>query len=79
MPTATDEIKHKLQKARMQVKDLPDMDRSIQEQEEEIAELEDKIRRQREVLESLRDVGVRAKGERERREGKGGEAMDLKG
>jgi hypothetical protein len=77
IPTATDEIKHKLQKARMQVKDLPDMDRSISEQEDEIAELEGKIRRQREVLERLRDVGIRAKNEREQREG--GEAMDLKG
>ncbi|TVY57840.1 hypothetical protein LCER1_G000955 [Lachnellula cervina] len=79
IPTATDEIKHKLQKARMQVKDLPDMDRSIPEQEEEIAELEDKVRRQREVLESLRDVGIKAKGEREQREREGEDAMDLKG
>jgi uncharacterized coiled-coil protein SlyX len=43
------------------------MDRSVAEQEEEIAELEDKIRRQRQVLESLREVGIRAKREKERR------------
>lgn len=63
----------------MQVKELPDMDRSIAEQEEEVAELEEKIRRQRSMLESLRDVGVKAIGERELREKEGGDAMDLKG
>jgi len=44
------------------------MDRSVAEQEEEIAELEDKIKRQREVLQSLREVGSRAKREKERRD-----------
>ena len=41
------------------------MDRSVEEQEVEIRELEEKIRRQREVLVGLRDVGLRAKKERE--------------
>lgn len=43
------------------------MDRSVAEQEEEIAELEDKIKRQRQVLESLRQVGIRAKRVKEQR------------
>lgn len=44
------------------------MDRSVEEQEVEIRELEEKIRRQREVLVGLRNVGLRAKKEREQRE-----------
>lgn len=50
----------------MQVKELPDMDRSVEEQEVEIRELEEKIRRQREVLVGLREVGLQAKREKER-------------
>jgi len=48
------------------------MERSVEEQEEEIRELEEKIRRQREVLFGLRDVGLQAKREREQREKEGG-------
>lgn len=36
---------------------LPDMDRSIEEQEEEIRELEEKIKKQRRVLEQLKVIG----------------------
>jgi len=60
---ATDELKHKLQNARRQVKELPDIERSIEEQEEEIRELEAKVRKQREVLEELRELGRREIGE----------------
>ncbi|KAH8661381.1 RNA polymerase II transcription mediator complex subunit 9-domain-containing protein, partial [Tricladium varicosporioides] len=67
IPAATDELKHKLQKARTQVRELPDIDRTIAEQEDEIRELEEKIARQREVLLSLRDVGAATKREREKR------------
>lgn len=42
------------------------MDRSVEEQEVEIRELEEKIRRQREVLVGLREVGLQAKREKER-------------
>jgi small-conductance mechanosensitive channel len=63
IPTATDDLKHKLQRARAQVKELPDIDRSVAEQEEEIRELEERIRRQREVLEQLKDAGIKALGE----------------
>lgn len=68
IPAATDDLKHKLQKARAQVKELPDIDRTLAEQEEEIQELEEKIRKQREVLERLKEVGLAAKREREARE-----------
>jgi predicted RNase H-like nuclease (RuvC/YqgF family) len=78
IPAATDELKHKLQKARVQVKELPDMQRSVPEQEQEIRELQERIRKQREVLEGLRDVGMLAKREREQRESDGGaDAMEI--
>jgi hypothetical protein len=67
IPSATDDLKHNLHGARLQIKELPDMDRSVEEQEVEIRELEEKIRRQREVLVGLRDVGLRAKKEKEQR------------
>jgi hypothetical protein len=67
IPAATDELKHKLHRARAQIKELPDMERSIEDQEEEIGEWVDRIKRQREVLEKLREVGLKAKMEREQR------------
>jgi len=42
-----------LQKARIAVRELPDLERSLREQEEEIRELEGKIARQKVVLKSL--------------------------
>lgn len=57
IPAATDGLKHRLQKTRAQVALLPDMDRSIEEQEEEIRELEEKIKEQRRVLEQLKAIG----------------------
>ncbi|KAG0647309.1 hypothetical protein D0Z07_6967 [Hyphodiscus hymeniophilus] len=65
IPAATDDLKHRLQKARAQVKELPDIERSLVEQEEEIRELEERIGKQREVLEGLKEVGLAAKRERE--------------
>ncbi|WYZ34130.1 hypothetical protein EsH8_I_000406 [Colletotrichum jinshuiense] len=59
VPAQTDALKHKLQRARTQMRALPDMDRSIAEQEEEIGQLEERIRMQREVLDRLRDAGVK--------------------
>ena len=72
IPTATDELKHKLRKARVQVKELPDVQRSIAEQELEIRELEERIREQRRVLEGLRDMGMAARRDKEQRERDGG-------
>ena len=65
LPTATDGLKHKLQKARGQVRELPDIQRSVKDQEEEIERLEERIRRQKEVLGQLRVVGESARRERE--------------
>lgn len=58
VPGATDGIKHKLQHARAQVLALPDMERSIDEQRLETAELEARIQQQRALLERLRDAGI---------------------
>lgn len=58
-PTATDTIKHKVQRARAQIKELPDIERTTGEQEAEMRELEARIAMQREVLEKLKDVGTR--------------------
>ncbi|KAF5024915.1 hypothetical protein F66182_2999 [Fusarium sp. NRRL 66182] len=55
VPTATDGLKHKVQRARAQVRELPDMDRSIAEQNEEIRDLENRIEKQRALLQRLRD------------------------
>ncbi|KAF4979848.1 hypothetical protein FZEAL_4014 [Fusarium zealandicum] len=55
VPGATDGLKHKLQRARAQVRELPDMNRSIAEQTEEIRDLENRIQMQRILLQRLRD------------------------
>jgi small-conductance mechanosensitive channel len=60
IPAATDQLKHKLQRARAQAKELPDIDRSIAEQQQEIQELEARIAKQRDVLESLRQASMAA-------------------
>ncbi|KZZ92527.1 Mediator complex, subunit Med9 [Moelleriella libera RCEF 2490] len=59
VPGATDGLKHKLQHARAQVRSLPDMHRSIEEQNQEIEELKTRIRKQRALLERLREGGVK--------------------
>jgi len=51
----------------VQIKELPDMHRTVAEQEEEIRELEDRIRRQRDVLEGLGDVGLATQREKDDR------------
>lgn len=69
VPGATDSLKHKMQHARAQVRALPDMDRTMEEQVAEIAELEARMRTQRALLERLRDDGVKF--------GKDGDKMEL--
>ncbi|EPS44706.1 hypothetical protein H072_1297 [Dactylellina haptotyla CBS 200.50] len=49
-------IRIKIQKARAILNDLPDITRSIDQQEEEVKALEEKIRKQREVLGRIRDL-----------------------
>lgn len=46
-------IKIRLQKARSAVEALPDMERTIEQQEVEIRELEERIRTQRNILAAL--------------------------
>lgn len=58
LPVATDNLKHKLLKARAAIRTLPDMDRTADEQDAEIAELEAKIVRQRRVLDDLKTKGI---------------------
>lgn len=58
LPAEADDIKIKLQKARDQILQLPDIESSIEEQEEKIGELDDKIRAQMEVLERLKGRGI---------------------
>jgi predicted RNase H-like nuclease (RuvC/YqgF family) len=60
-------MKRKLQRARVAAKELPDIERTVKEQEEEIRALEERIRMQREVLEALRGEGVRVGREKEGR------------
>lgn len=61
----------------MQVAQLPDIHRSIEEQEEEIRELEERIRTQRTVLKNLKEVGLQVAMERkERINTEAGDAME---
>ncbi|KAH8706490.1 RNA polymerase II transcription mediator complex subunit 9-domain-containing protein [Ilyonectria robusta] len=74
VPGATDGLKHKLQRARAQVRALPDMDRTIGEQTEEIRDLETRIRTQRALLQRLRDEAAGREG---KEEAAGGDKMEL--
>jgi hypothetical protein len=58
LAAASGSIKVRIQKARAAVKELPDMDRSIKEQEQEIAELESRIEKMRGMLKGLAKDGV---------------------
>lgn len=61
LPAAADSIRHRLQRARDRItQELPDMTRTIAEQEAEMAALVDKIRRQRAELEKLKEFGAKA-------------------
>lgn len=73
VPGATDGLKHKLQRARAQVRALPDMDRTIGEQTEEIRDLETRIRTQRALLQRLRDEAAGREG---KEEAAGGDKME---
>lgn len=53
LSTAILPLKAQIRKGQRELEKLPDMERSVAEQEEEITELEDRIRRQEAVLASL--------------------------
>ncbi|CAI7609463.1 unnamed protein product [Penicillium pancosmium] len=57
LPTETHSVKIRIQKARVVVEGLPDVQRSVEEQEDEISELEDRVARLRSVIS---DFGTRA-------------------
>lgn len=57
VPSATDGLKYRLQRARIEATKLPGIDMSIAEQEAEIRMWEEKIVKQREQLENLRKLG----------------------
>ncbi|KXJ90750.1 RNA polymerase II transcription mediator complex subunit 9-domain-containing protein [Microdochium bolleyi] len=59
LPSQSDQLRHRFQKARALVRTLPDMDRGVGEQEAEIAALESRIALQRETLEKLKALGSR--------------------
>lgn len=67
IPAATDHLKHKIQRARAAVHTLPDIRRSIPEQEAEIAALQAKIAQQRAVLLQLKDFGLQFAAENSRK------------
>ncbi|KAI1407283.1 hypothetical protein F5Y13DRAFT_132603 [Hypoxylon sp. FL1857] len=59
IPPAADVLKHRFQRARALVRSLPDMHRGVAEQEAEIAALEARLARQRDMLTKLREMGAR--------------------
>lgn len=58
LPSEADDIKIRLHKAHAQILQLPDIDSTIEEQEEVITELDEKIKAQTEVLEKLKARGL---------------------
>ncbi|KAK0649398.1 RNA polymerase II transcription mediator complex subunit 9-domain-containing protein [Cercophora newfieldiana] len=58
LPAATDNLKHKLQRARAVVKTLPDVSRTLEQQEIEIRELEARRRDQLAMLGRIKAVGL---------------------
>ena len=58
LPAATDNLKHKLQRARVAIRSLPDISRSIEQQEAEIDELEALKKKQLAQLEALKTIGL---------------------
>lgn len=58
LTAATDPLKHKIQRARAAVHTLPDITRTVAEQEAEIKEWQDKIESQRKVLQQLKEFGI---------------------
>lgn len=56
LPNEVIAVKSKIRKALRELERLPDMDRSVEEQEEEIRMLEEKAAKQKEVLKKLGEV-----------------------
>lgn len=56
---AASAVKIKIQKAKVAVAGLPDVERTVEEQESDIGELEEEVERLRELLKALGDSGRR--------------------
>ncbi|KAK4611907.1 hypothetical protein CLAFUW4_13009 [Fulvia fulva] len=56
LPTAALDIKSRVRGAQREVEKLPDIDRTVEEQDEEIRELEEKIAKQHAMLSRLGEV-----------------------
>ena len=63
LPTAILPLKAQMRKGLREIEKLPDVERSVQEQEEEIAELEARIWKQEEMLRSLARSAGEVEGE----------------
>ncbi|KAI8963582.1 RNA polymerase II transcription mediator complex subunit 9-domain-containing protein [Daldinia sp. FL1419] len=59
IPPAADVLKHRFQRARVLIRGLPDMTRTITDQEAEIAALEERLGKQKDMLDKLREMGAR--------------------
>ncbi|MCJ1270747.1 hypothetical protein MMC22_010644 [Lobaria immixta] len=71
LTTASSAVKIKIQKARVAVQRLPDINRSVQDQQHEIRELEDEVARLRGVLAALGEGAREAAGTALDRQGGG--------
>ncbi len=60
LATAASAVKIKIQKARMAVRGLPDVERTIEEQELEISELENEVKRVNKLLVGMKEAARRA-------------------
>jgi len=58
LPAATDNLKHKLQRARAAIRTLQDVSRGLEQQREEIEELEARRLRQLAMLDLIRGAGL---------------------
>ncbi len=63
VPAATDGLKYRLQRAKIEVQRLPGIEMGIMEQQEETKMWEEKISKQKEELRKLRSLGERMVGE----------------
>jgi hypothetical protein len=56
LPTAALEIKGRIRNALREIGMLPDIDRSIEQQEQDIADMQEKIEKQKAVLQQLAEI-----------------------
>lgn len=68
LPAAVDPLRHKIQRARAAVHTLPDIGRTLSEQEAEARQLEARIERQRAALLQLKEFGLRFAAEAENKD-----------